>query len=365
MKNYLFFKYTNFFLKEYIFIFLLSLLLLFIPIKKSFAEKSVFVINNVEVVDQIDLHFSREKNFNKAFVSSFKILMSKILLSEDLYKIKSVKVKEIKKLIKNFQVIEESYRKNEYRANIKIFYNDIKVKKFLSKKNISFTQPQNISAVFFPIFFINNEMQNINKNFFYNQWKNIEIKNQLINFVLPIEDLDDISKITKMKNKIEELNVDDLVNKYNIQDYVFALLDYKEDLLNVHLKTNFNENKTNKNISYKLKKIEDTEQLNFIVKDLKIKINDIWKKESLVNLLMPLSIKVKFKHNNINDLDNFRKDIYKVSIIEDYILEQFDINNSYFQIYYYGNPKKLRNEFIKYGYQLKNDQGIWQIYLNE
>ena len=58
-------------------------------------------------------------------------------------------------------------------------------------------------------------------------------------------------------------------------------------------------------------------------------------------------------------------DIYKVSIIEDYILEQFDINNSYFQIYYYGNPKKLRNEFIKYGYQLKNDQGIWQIYLNE
>ena len=36
----------------------------------------------------------------------------------------------------------------------------------------------------------------------------IEIKNELINFILPLEDLEDISKIMKMKNNIEELDVD-------------------------------------------------------------------------------------------------------------------------------------------------------------
>ena len=46
-------------------------------------------------------------------------------------------------------------------------------------------------------------------------------------------------------------------------------------------------------------------------------------------------------------------------------IQPFNINNSVFKIYYYGNPKKLRTELSKFGYQLRNDQGFWQIYLNE
>ena len=71
--------------------------------------------------------------------------------------------------------LEESYRNDEYTAKIKIFYNDLKVKKFLSKKNISFSQPENVSAVFFPVFFINDEIQNFNENFFYKHWTKVEI----------------------------------------------------------------------------------------------------------------------------------------------------------------------------------------------
>jgi hypothetical protein len=76
-------------------------------------------------------------------------------------------------------------------------------------------------------------------------------------------------------------------------------------------------------------------------------------------------VKVKFQHTNVKDLDRLRKIFYKISIIEDYDLEQFNINNSFFKIYYYGNPKKLRSELLEFGYELKNDQGFWQLYLNE
>ena len=95
--------------------------------------------------------------------------------------------------------MEESYRKDEYKAKIQISYNDIKVKKFLSRKNISFSQPENINAVFFPVFFLNDEIQSFSDNFFYKNWIKIEIKNELINFILPLEDLEDISKIVEMK----------------------------------------------------------------------------------------------------------------------------------------------------------------------
>ena len=365
MKSYLLLKYLVDNLREYIFIFFTATIFLFILFTKSFSEENVFTINNVTVKGEIDLNFSREKYINKAFLNSFEILMSKILLSRDLTKMNNIKLKQIKSLINHFQILEESYRKDEYKAKIKIFYSDVKMKKFLRQKNISFSQPENISAVFFPVFFINDEMQNLNDNFFYKYWTKVEIKNELINFILPLEDLEDISKIMKMKNRIEELDVDPLVNKYDVKSYVFALMDYQDKKLNIHVKTNFNNNKISKNFLYEVENINDEPALNYILKDLKLKVTDIWKEENLVNLLMPLSIRLQYQHSNLEDLDKLRNIFYKIGIIDSYTLEEFNINNSFFKIYYYGNPKKLRSELLKFGYQLKNDQGYWQLYFNE
>ena len=365
MKSYLLLKYLVDNLREYIFIFFTATIFLFILFTKSFSEENVFTINNVTVKGEIDLNFSREKYINKAFLNSFEILMNKILLSRDLTKMNNIKLKQIKSLINHFQILEESYRKDEYKAKIKIFYSDVKIKKFLRQKNISFSQSENISAVFFPVFFINDEMQNLNDNFFYNYWTEIEIKNELINFILPLEDLEDISQIMKMKNRIEELDVDTLVNKYDVKSYVFALIDYQDKKLNIHVKTNFNNNKISKNFLYEIENTNDEPALNYILKDLKLRVTDIWKEANLVNLLMPLSINLQYQHSNLEDLDKLRNIFYKISIIDSYTLVEFNINNSFFKIYYYGNPKKLRSELLKFGYQLKNDQGYWRLYFNE
>lgn len=365
MKNYLLLKYLVVPFREYIFIFFTATILLFTLFTKSFSEENPFTIKNVIVKGEIDLNFSREKYINKAFLNSFDLLMNKILLSRDFTKINNTKLKQIKSLINSFQILEESYRKDEYKAKIQIFYNDVKVKKFLSQKNISFSQPENISAVFFPVFFINDEIQNLDDNFFYKHWTEIEIKNELINFILPLEDLEDISKIMEMKNRIEELDVDSLVNKYNVKSYVFALMDYQNKKLNIHIKTNFNNNKISKNFLYEVENINDELVLNSILKDLKFKITDLWKEENLVNLLMPLSINLKFQHSKLEDLDKLRSTLYKINIIENYTLEEFNINNSLFKIYYYGNPKKLRSELSKFGYMLMNNQGVWHLILNE
>jgi len=352
-------------IREYFFVILTITIFLLVLPSESFSEENVFIINNVEVEGEIDLNFSREKYINKAFLDSFQILTSKILLAKDLNKISNIKLKKIKNLINSFQVLEERYQNDKYRAVFKIFYNDIKVKKLLGQENISFSQPKNISAVFFPILVLNDEIQDFNENFFYTQWTTIKIKNELINFILPLEDLDDISRIQEMKNKIEELNVDDLVNKYNIKNYVFTLIDHQNERLNVYLKTNFNNNKVSKNLFYELDNMENQSKLNFILKDLKIQITDIWKEANVINLSIPLSIKVKFQHLNLKKLDKLESTFYKISVIENYSLEELNINNSFFKIYYYGNPKKLQTELLRFGYRLINDQGYWEIYIND
>jgi len=352
-------------LREYIFVILAVTIFSLISFSKSFSEENVFIIDNVKVQGAIDINFSRDKYINKAFLVSFEILMFRILLSKDLTKISNIKLDKIRNLIDSFQILEETYQKNEYKATFKIFYNDNKIKKLLIKKNISFSQPQNISAVFFPVLFVNDELQNFDENYFYNQWINVEIKNEPINFILPLDDLDDISKIKEMKNRIEEFNVGDLANKYNIKNYVFALLDYRNKQLNIYLKTNFEGNEMSKNISYKLSNIKDESKLHFILKDLKIQITDIWKKANIVNLLMPLSIRIKFQHINFLDLDKLENTFDKISIIDNYALEEFNINHAFFKIYYFGNPKRLRTELLKFGYQLIDEQGHWELYIDD
>ena len=365
MKNILYIKYFIIELSEYIIIFLFSIIFALIISTKTIAEENIFIIDNVKVKGAIDLNFTRDKYLNKAFLNSFEILIKKILLSKDLKKISNINLKEIKELISSFKIIEESYRRDEYKAIVQISYNELKVKKFLSKKNTSFSQPENISAIFFPVFFIYNEIQNFSDNFFYKNWENVKIENKLINFILPLDDIEDISKIVEMKDRIEELEVNSLVNKNDVKNYVFALIDYQNPKLNLHLKTQFNNSRISKNMVYELNNVNDEVALNSILKDIKIKITDLWKEENLINLLMPLSIQIKFEHKKLKDFDKLRKTFYKINIIDTHVIEEFNINNSFFKIYYFGNPKKLKSELLKFGYDLRNNQGYWQLYLNE
>ena len=121
MKNYLVLKYLTVLLKKYTFIFLTAIIFT-ISHSTSFSEENVFTINNVKVKGTINLNFSRNKYLNQAFLNSFRILMNRILLTRDLGKVDNTDLKQVKKLINSFQILEESYRKEIYSASIKIFY---------------------------------------------------------------------------------------------------------------------------------------------------------------------------------------------------------------------------------------------------
>ena len=168
-----------------------------------------------------------------------------------------------------------------------------------------------------------------------------------------------------MKDRIEKLNVDDFVSKYDIKNYVFALMNHQNTQMSIYIRTNFNDDKTSKNITYELIDVNNEIKLKDILKDLKIQITDIWKKENVINLSSPLLIRIKFQHTNLEELDKLKKIFYKISIIDNYSLEEFNISNSFFKIYYYGNPKRLRTELLRFGYQLNNDQGHWELDIDD
>ena len=359
------FKYLASKGRQYIFIFLTATILLIFPFSKSYSQENIFIVNKVKVTGQVDKNFSRKNYINEALSKSFKMLMSKILVSSDLGKTGKVKLNEIKSFINSFQILSENYKKGNYEVSFKIFYNEKKIKDFLANNNISYSQPSKITVVFFPALFVEEQMQSYNKNYFYKKWLEVEIENKLIDFILPIEDLDDLLKLEKMKNNIKDFDAKNLVKKYDVENYVFLFMYYDNKKLNTHLRANFDGNEINKNFSYEITNIKNEEKLNFVLKDLKIKITDLWKEMNFINLLMPLSINVKFKHNNIKNLDKIKNILYKIKLIDNYTLEDFDIHYSHFKIYYYGNPKKLKSELFKFGYDLKDSQNHWELVYNE
>tara|TARA_Y100000590_G_scaffold392598_1_gene470119 strand:- start:4670 stop:5752 length:1083 start_codon:yes stop_codon:yes gene_type:complete len=352
-------------LREYIFIILTATIFSSLFFTKSLSEENVFVVDNVVVEGEININFTREKYIDKAFINSFDKLMSKVLLTKDFNKLDNIKLSQIRSLIKSFQIVEESYKQDTYKGIFKIYYNDSKIKQLLVQKNISFSEPKKISAVFFPVLFINNDFLNFSENYFYKKWLEVEVENELINFIMPIEDLDDIEKIKQMRNQIDMLNFDNFILKYNTTNYIFSIMDFQNNKLNIYLKTNFNNSELTKNITYDLNDFKNENELKIILKELKFKIIDIWKSENIINLATPLSINVKFNFNKVSDLDNLKKALYKINIIEKHFLDEFDINTSIFKIYYFGNPKKLSNELFGLGYDLINNQGKWEIYKNE
>ena len=82
-----------FILKKNFIIFLASLLILTIVNSKSFSQDDVFIIKDVTVKGKINTNFLRDKYINEAFKKSFKMLMKRIILSEDLKIIKKSKFK--------------------------------------------------------------------------------------------------------------------------------------------------------------------------------------------------------------------------------------------------------------------------------
>ena len=63
---------------------------------------------------------------------------------------------------------------------------------------------------------------------------------------------DDIQKIKQTKENFEDLDVEKIIKKYNTKNYVFAFMQKQNNKLSVYLKTNFNNNKVGKNLSYKI-----------------------------------------------------------------------------------------------------------------
>ena len=347
-------------MKNFIF---LSLIILFLgKTQNIYADQNTFIVDNIIVKGQVRDNNYREKYTNIAFRKGFQKLVKNILRIKDQKKVLSTDLSTIKSLAETYKITDESIFENDYEAKVNITFKRNLVSNFLYKRGIPYSEAEGLQTIIYPILILNSELQVFSKNKFFEEW-NVEEDFDNIDFVLPVENLDDIAFIKNNLSVLEETNLSQLVDNYEIKNSAILILRYDENILNVFLKTNFNSLRKLKKIELKVKNLQDKKVRESVINSLKYSIHDIWKEQNLIDISVPSYLTVNAPIKEANSLGEIIKKIEKISLVTDYYIEKLDKNSAKIKIKYLGKIKNLQNSFIDNGFTFQIIDNEWKITL--
>ena len=356
----MFISFLNIIKKTIYIIFTLTFLSI-ISSDHSLASNHILAVEELEISKEIDLEFSRNKIIDDAFKKAFYRLLSQILNSTDIKKLKNVNMREIKTLVENFKIKNEIFRESKYYANFDVYFNKKKIKFFLEKKNLFYSNPKQISVLFLPIFIEQENLYLFNENIFYKYWLTNKDQSGLINYIMPLEDIDETLKLISSQENLENLDIIEIAKKYNTENYILSLIYLENKKLNFFSKIKFQEYKKNSNLIFYKVDIKDADSIVTMIKKVKVHLNDIWKDFNEINTSIKLSINLILNSNDADKISQFENTLVKIDDISSFSIKKFDLNKTFYEIIYNTDPNKLIKQFSIYGFEIVNDESRWVI----
>ena len=340
---------------------IISLSIFFIFADRVLASTDVLAVEQLEVSKDIDLKFSRNKVIDEAFKEAFLNLLNQILKSSDIKKLKEVKIKEIKNLIENFKIKNEIFRDNKYYANFDVYFNKRKTKYFLEKKNIFYSNPKKITALFLPIIIKEEKLYLFNENIFHKTWLRNVKSSELINYVLPLEDADEIINLANFQENLENLNMANIAEKYNTKNYILSIISLNEKNIVFFSKVNFEGNKKNSNLVFYDVDINNEDLIASLINEVQVQLNDIWKDFNVINTSIKLSINLILNSNEPKVISKLENTFNNIDDIRFFSIKKFSLNKTIYEIIYNTDPNKLKKQFLINGFTIVNDDGYWVV----
>ncbi len=325
----------------YIFFLILALSLSFFSTTKVKAK--AFFIDEIEIQEKLENDFNKEKLINKGFKKAFEELMSKLVQSKDLIKVKNVKLNEIKSMVKTFTIKEEKFINKKYSLSLGVLFDKKKIFNYLDSKNIFPSQIKEENFLFIPILLdqSNNDILVYSNNPFYDSWKEKDRKDYLISYILPTEDLDDLSILRKNYLDIENFNFEKIIEKYSINNSIVAIFFKNENEIKILSKIRIKEKKVIKNNSFKNIDLSNTENLRKLINDLKITYEDFWKENNLINTSIKLPIFIQIDNQNFDLSLRFEKILNELDLISNFSIKRLNKDYIFYELIFNGTAKKF------------------------
>ena len=319
------------------------------------SENNLFSVNNIEI--SIDTSTNNKILANKAIIKGYKELIKKILLKEDIPKVNNLKIDEIKDLVSFYQISNE---KNTLEDRIKIFnitFDKNKIHDLFYKLGISYSDIVKNEFYLLPILKKNDQLYIYSQNYFYQKWNEIN-KNELVEYILPLENIETIQKINLYKNDLLDLDIRNLFQEYGNRNLILVFIDEKNlSEGKIFIKMNLLGKVLSKNLIVKRLNISQPDFYNKIITEVNNEIINLAKTQNMIDVRTPSFINTVLKLNNKNNLVELNNRIKKIDLIENIFVQEFNNENVFIKIKYLGKINKIID-------QLENQKIILKL-LNE
>ena len=346
--------------KTYIFFFIT---LLFLNFTTSDVKASIFKVDDIEISEPFELKFNRYTVIDKAFVEAFDQLSKMIVLSDQEKKLKNTKISEIKNLIDSFNIKNEKFIQNSYSANFEVNFNKQNTLLFFEKKNIFPSIPRKKNILILPIF-IDLDLQTVNlfnQNPFFKEWVLNKKNYHLLNYILPNEDIDVISELNKNINNLEDYNYEDIIKKYNFNEYIITLI-YKENN-NIKIFSKIKINNNTKIHSYRVEGIDISKLDNLydLINEIKNIYEDNWKLNNQINRSVKLPINISIISDDYDKNMKFENFLKYNELVAEFFIKDFDNQKVNYKIIFNGSPKQFLKIINNNGININTSKQIWEI----
>ena len=356
MKTYHKINYTKFL---YIFFVILSLNIFFFSTVKS--EGKAFQIDNIEISRPFKINFNKNDVIDEGFRKAYSELISLIVKSSDQKKIKKIQLNEIKGMIESFTIKEEKFIDETYSVNLGVIFNKRKIFNYLENKNVFPSIPKKKTFLFIPIIIDESEKDLLifYNNQIFDEWNKNQKKSHLLNYILPTEDLEELNLLKSKFENIEKYDFKEITKKYDLKDFIIALIFKNQNELRILSKINLNENTVIRNQTYRDINFENKEKLDQLIEDLKLIYEDYWKKENLINTSIKLILNIRANNLENNKISAFEKILNETDLIYDFFISKFDKNYTYYQIIFNGTPNVFLQNMSDKNYNFDTQNSIW------
>ena len=346
-----------------VYIFFISFVVFIIIFSTTNLNANTFKVSDIEISSAFEVDFKKSRVIDEGFQISFSSLLSMITTSGDKNKIKNISLKELKSMIDSFTISDEKFINNEYFAKLETTFNKRKILDFLETKNIFPSIPIKNKILLVPIL-VDTEMDSIylfNNNIFYNRWNDVIKNYQLLDYLLPSEDLEDLNKIQEMSNSIETHDFLDLIKKYDLKDYIISIIYKNNDEVKILSKINLNNSFKVNNQKYSKIDFTNEKDVNMILENLKDLYEDEWKKNNEINTSIKLPLTISIKSQDYKKIVYLEEMLASIDLISNFYILKFNNKFTQYKIIYNGSPKNFFNDMNNKNFELLMENNVWTV----
>jgi len=345
----------------YIFFSTLALIIFFFSTEAVKAKS--FEINDIEISQPFEINFDKNKVIDLGFKKAFFQLIYSLIKSSDFKKIEKINLNEIKGMIETFSIQEEKFIDQKYYVNLGVSFNKKKIFKYLEKKNILPSRIVKEKFLFIPVI-INENGRNLSifsNNPIYVNWNKISKKYELINYLLPTEDLEDFDLIKKKLDEIETYDFNEITKKYFLKNSIISLIFRSDEEIRILTKIYYDGNEIIKNKSFKNINLDDDTDLKFLIENLKKIFEDTWKKINEINTSIKLPVIIKIKNDDLKRSNNFELFLNEIDLVSDYSIQKFNKEFIFYEVLFNGTVQNFINIMENKKYNLNIQKKVWMI----